>query len=50
MSFIIWYQVEIEEEKNRSKLVITEIPYGVIRENIVLDVVKVKAARMLFAL
>src|SRR4051812_26623076 len=33
-------KVEIEEEKGRSKLVITEIPYGVIRQNIVHDVVK----------
>ena len=33
-------KVEIEEEKGRSKLIITEIPYGVIRQNIVHDVVK----------
>lgn len=33
-------KVEIEEERGRNKLVITEIPYGVIRKNIVDDVVK----------
>jgi DNA gyrase subunit A len=33
-------KVEIEEERGRHRLVVTEIPYGVIRKNIVEDVVK----------
>ena len=33
-------KVEIEEERGRSRVVVTEIPYGVIRKNIVEDVVK----------
>ena len=33
-------KVEIEEEKGRNRLVIVELPYGVIRQNIVHDVVK----------